>query len=294
VFEEDVMKTTGKFFFVFALVILGLQACSSSVPPPTIDVAAVQTYTAQTVVAAAVLTSQAASPTLPPSSTPTPVPPTDVPAPTPTLETPTQTPEPSATLAAFKVPTAVIGVLLERDDFEQTQFWYTETQENYSLAYDQGGYRIRNGLESGLIYSVRSLSLEDVLVEVDANDLQSPDGSYWGLVCRHQDNKRYYALVIGPDGFYGIGKMKNGIFQFIQKDAVADKTIYKADENGFVPLRGDCVGDTLTLFVNGKQLLQVKDDEYQTGDAGLVVGYGTDGAWVDILFDNFALWQPEP
>lgn len=286
------MKTTGKFLFIFVLVTLGLQACRSGGPPPTLDVVAVQTYTAQTVVAAAVLTRQAASPTLPPSSTPTPVPPTD--APTLTPETPTPTPEPSATLAAIKPPTAAVGVLLERDDFEQAQFWYTETQEKYSLAYDQGGYRIRNGLETGLIYSVRSLTLADVSVEVDANDLQSPDGSYWGVVCRHVDRKSYYALMIGPDGFYGIGKMKNGVFQFIQKDTVADKTIYKADENGFVHLRGDCVADTLTLFVNGERLLQVKDDEYQTGDAGLVVGYGSEEAWVDILFDNFALWQPEP
>jgi hypothetical protein len=56
-------------------------------------------------------------------------------------------------------------------------------------------------------------------------------------------------------------------------------------------IRFDCVGSTLTLYVNGYQLDQQTDAEYTTGNVGLIAGtFSTVGA--DILFDNFSVFKP--
>ena len=56
-------------------------------------------------------------------------------------------------------------------------------------------------------------------------------------------------------------------------------------------IRADCVGDTLTLYVNGMQLAQVKDARFPAGDVGLIAGtYATPGT--DIRFDDFIVYQP--
>jgi hypothetical protein len=182
--------------------------------------------------------------------------------------------------------------LIERDDFEQAQFWYTAEADNYRLFYDQGGYRLRSRMSAMILHSVRSRSVEDTAIEVDANPLGAPDGSYWGVVCRYVDDKNYYALLVGVDGLYGIGKMAGGDFQFIEKDTSADESIFKADSNGFMRVRGDCVGETLTLYVNGFRLLQVEDDQFTSGLVGLAIRRAVADDWLDVLFDNYTLSQP--
>jgi hypothetical protein len=56
-------------------------------------------------------------------------------------------------------------------------------------------------------------------------------------------------------------------------------------------IRFDCIGPTLTLFVNGTQVDQQTDSEYTTGNVGLVAGSFTT-AGTDILFDNFIVYKP--
>jgi hypothetical protein len=56
-------------------------------------------------------------------------------------------------------------------------------------------------------------------------------------------------------------------------------------------IRFDCIGSTLTLYVNGTQIDQQTDSEYTTGNVGLVAGsFSTAG--IDILFDNFIVYKP--
>jgi hypothetical protein len=56
-------------------------------------------------------------------------------------------------------------------------------------------------------------------------------------------------------------------------------------------VRGDCIGDSLTLYVNAIELETVKDNQLQIGDVGLIAG--SHEIWgVDILFDDFVVYQP--
>jgi hypothetical protein len=53
----------------------------------------------------------------------------------------------------------------------------------------------------------------------------------------------------------------------------------------------DCVGEALTLYVNGIQIASVADSDFAKGDVGLMAGtYDITGT--DIHFDNFIVRQP--
>ena len=56
-------------------------------------------------------------------------------------------------------------------------------------------------------------------------------------------------------------------------------------------LRGDCVGSTLTLYVNGQQVSTVNDTSFTSGDIGLTVGTFDDPN-AAVTFDNFIVFKP--
>jgi len=56
-------------------------------------------------------------------------------------------------------------------------------------------------------------------------------------------------------------------------------------------VRADCNGSTLTFFANDKQVLSVQDQDFTTGEIGVIAGTGgTAGA--DLYFDNFWAFKP--
>jgi hypothetical protein len=56
-------------------------------------------------------------------------------------------------------------------------------------------------------------------------------------------------------------------------------------------VRGDCIGNTLTLYVNGVKLAEVQDSSLGIGDVGILAG-SFDQPGVDILFNNFIVKKP--
>ncbi len=56
-------------------------------------------------------------------------------------------------------------------------------------------------------------------------------------------------------------------------------------------IRLDCVGSTLTLYVNGEFVGETVDSSIGAGDVGLYAGtFSVPGT--DILFDNFVVREP--
>jgi hypothetical protein len=109
-------------------------------------------------------------------------------------------------------------------------------------------------------------------------------------VCRHQDEDNYYALVVSPDGTYGIAKNEDGEFNFLEEGAAPANVIHGGDEVNRV--RADCSDDRLTLYANGQRLAEIQDDDFTSGDVGLIAGTrGQEGT--EALFDNFVVMRPE-
>jgi hypothetical protein len=233
-----------------------------------------------------------ASPTLMPSETPGE--PTDAPItlpppePTPAETEPTPTTSPTSTPSPEPRLTPTREILFQ-DNFQATQGWYTYESDRYRMEYSSGKYHIYNNILSAAITSYRTQNYADIYLEVEAARVSGPPNGYFGLICRLQDDNNYYALVIGSDGSYGIVRMTGGSVQFISPPPRPLEVI----RGGFMLNRigASCVGDKLTLFVNGEKVVEVSDSSYSSGFIGLVVGT-TSVPGLEVSFDNFFAKKP--
>ncbi len=133
-------------------------------------------------------------------------------------------------------------------------------------------------------------SFVDTRIEVDATKNGGPDDNEYGIICRYMDASRFYFTAISSDGYYAIMKMtSNGPMPIGKTTMLENDQINHGEANNHI--RFDCVGTTLTLFVNGFQVDQQTDAEYTAGNVGLLAGtFSTPGT--DVLFDNFFVYKP--
>ena len=131
-------------------------------------------------------------------------------------------------------------------------------------------------------------------VEVAADSTSGPIENSFGVACRIKDELNYYRLVIGADGFFGIAKVRAGqnIWLAFHESLVAPINVRKSpgDASKSNTIRGDCIGNRLSLYANGRKLDDVEDDEFKAGDVGLRVGTEKGGAAV--VFKDFVVRTP--
>ena len=228
------------------------------------------------------------SPTVPPTNTNTPLPtntPTDLPTLPPTdipTEAPTFTPEPEI------IPSQI----LFQDDFSDTNAagWSQDRNSEHITDYEQGGYRILVNKVDWIYWTNPELFFTDVRVEVDVTKQGGPDTNEFGIICRYVDLDNFYFLTATSDGYYSISKYVAGeYFNLSEETFVATDHVNQG--NAVNHLRADCVGSTLTLYINGQLVDSVTDGDYASGDVGLLVG-SYDEAGADVVFDNFIVYQP--
>ena len=128
----------------------------------------------------------------------------------------------------------------------------------------------------------------DVRVEADVTKLNGPDENRAGLICRYQGGDHYF-FIISSDGFYGIGKFIGGQVILLGQESMVPSDVIQAD--GINHLRADCVGNTLTFYVNFTQVASVQDSDFPNGDVGLLAGAFNEPG-VDVMFQNFVVIQP--
>ncbi len=253
--------------------------------PPTADPILIYTQAAQTV--SAQLT--ALSTTVPPVTTPLLPVDTTVATASPTQEpTPTSQASPTPTATPTLIPTPAVELVFE-DDFSKDRHWYEEKNPDFGFELEDGGYHIYVNILNAAVWSVRELSLSNVILEVDAARVSGSKSGYFGLTCRHKGEDDYYALVVGSDGFYGVARMLAGEFEFLE-EGMDETGIIRSGEAGN-RLRAECIGERLSLFVNGQKLIEAQDDQLDAGEVGLLAGTRMDGG-IEVRFDNFAIYKP--
>lgn len=182
------------------------------------------------------------------------------------------------------------GSVLFQDDFsDKTSGWDRMAVAEGVMDYDAGGYRILvNALDTNF-WSTPRKNFADVRIEVDTGKIGGPDENRIGVMCRFRGGD-YYFFIISSDGFYGAGIYFSGQAILLgQSEMRASDVIHKG--LAINHLRADCVGDTHTFFVNGFQVAQFQNDALPSGDVGVLAGtFSVPG--VDIIFDNFVVFQP--
>lgn len=203
----------------------------------------------------------------------------------PTAEPPTAVPTPIAISTAFPKT-------LFHDDFSNKKSgWDVLDDGDYTLAYVKGGYRIFINAQDGGQTSWIDNTYKNVNVEVDVKYTDGPDDGRFGVTCRAKDGVGFYSFEFGPDGAYSIEKYTSGKSKSTS-EALASGSM---DASGLdfasgVHLRGDCVGHTLTFYIEGQPVLQANDSTFTSGGTGLIARTGPSGdTGVDVLFSNYAV-----
>jgi hypothetical protein len=190
---------------------------------------------------------------------------------------------------AAATPAPPSGTVLFQDEFEQnTTGWDRLANDIGIMDYDSGGYRMLIRQPSFNFWSTPEVNFGDVRVEVDATRLNGPDENRLGLMCRYQ-NGNYYFFVISNDGYYAIGKFINGQSVLLGQSAMqASPAIQPGTMHH---LRADCIGDSLTFYINFNLIAGAQDAELANGDVGLIAGSFSEPG-VDVMFDHFVVMQP--
>ncbi|MGE5222191.1 MAG: hypothetical protein ACM3PY_07125 [Omnitrophica WOR_2 bacterium] len=187
-------------------------------------------------------------------------------------------------LAACQLKPAAPGSTLYQDDFSDAGSGWSKGDDHASLIdYVAGGLRIYIKESHAARVSTPGLRFQDTQIGVDATRLTGPENNSFGIVCRLQDKNNFYFFQISSDGYYGIGKYKDGKLSLI---GATQMQSYDAIGKASNHLRADCAGDTLSLYINGRKIAEVKDDDFSAGDVGLIAGT-FDKAGTDIYFDHF-------
>jgi hypothetical protein len=181
------------------------------------------------------------------------------------------------------------GDVLYQEAFEDnTTGWHRVANENGIMDYDGGGYRILVRQPRLNVWSTAERNFGDVRIEADVIKLNGPDENRMGLMCRYQGGN-YYFFVITNDGYYAIGKFIGGLTLLLgQTEMQPSELIQKGTMNH---LRADCVGSTVTFYINFTQVAAASDTDLPTGDVGLLAGSFSESG-VDVMFDQFVAIQP--
>jgi hypothetical protein len=181
------------------------------------------------------------------------------------------------------------GDMLYQESFaDNTSGWDRVLNDGGIMDYDSGGYRILVRQSDMNFWSTPSENFGDVRVEADVTKLNGPVENRAGLMCRYQ-NGNYYFFIISNDGFYTIGKFTGGQAILIGQESMVQTDVIQAE--GANHLRADCVGTTLTFYVNNTQVASTLDGDFATGGVGVLAG-AFDEPGVDVLFQNFVVIQP--
>lgn len=128
----------------------------------------------------------------------------------------------------------------------------------------------------------------DFAWEVVAQPVAAPGSGFhgYGLVYRGQDPARYYAFVIGGDGYYAVLRVEGD-----DHHSLVPWQQFPHIRRGPEPnrLRVTCAGALCQFAINDERAAIVDDEMWLSGEVGLVVlGYREP---VKVEFSSVRLWQ---
>ena len=177
------------------------------------------------------------------------------------------------------------------DDFSETKNgWDRFSGEIGSTDYKNKTYQISVNEPNTDLFANPAKLYKDTIIEVTAARIGGPDNNSFGVICRFQDEKNFYAAQISSDGYAGIFRMKDGIYKLLGQDAMIPvPAILGGSAVNTIHL--ECIGRSLALAVNGAPVDAREDKSFENGDVGLIAG-SFEEAGVVIAFDDFMVSLP--
>ncbi len=187
--------------------------------------------------------------------------------------------------------------VLFKDDFSDSSSGWDRYHDADGLTdYDNGAYRIRvNKTQYTYWANPGQESLPgDVRLDVDVTKAGGPDTNDFGVICRYREGENtadFYQFVVSSDGYAGIVIVMANKQIVLSKDELLQPYDVIRQGSATNHITAECIGSTLSLYVNGTLVESVVDPTLTSGDVGLIAGSYEEGG-VDILFDNFVVTAP--
>ncbi len=164
------------------------------------------------------------------------------------------------------------GTLLN-DEFDGSKDcgWILYNGSGVTSEIEDGVLRISNSLSGEITWAVADRNYDDVIITTQARQVSGPDDNAYGIICRYQSPENFYVFLVSGDGHYAIGKYTSsnpqieylsGEGQYIFSDAINQGAATNE-------IRASCIGNELSLAVNGIPLDTVNDPTFVTGDIGV-------------------------
>ena len=183
------------------------------------------------------------------------------------------------------------GTVLFADTFSSSESGWTATNQNGSFVwYQADGLRFFIDNSNLDLISTPGYSFSNTRIEVEAIKLDGPDNNAYGVICRKQDDRNYYAFVISSDGYAGIISVIDGEYHLLNSSAMEFAPMVNKGRAINI-LVVTCNGNDLILDINGENQFSIKDEQFKEGEIGLIAG-SFEESGVDIFFDNFTVIQP--
>jgi hypothetical protein len=176
-----------------------------------------------------------------------------------------------------------------RDGFaSQDGNWRTYSDEDGSAFYENGKLHIRNyttSVSPSSSYYIQE-QFSEFALEVEM-ELVSGSGANWQEVLCRFGPEGCYMFCINADGKYSIGKSVEGVTTMLRGPTPSSHIRIGLGVTNNI--RVECIGNSLTLYVNGFIVAQVSDNTLVTGNVGFSVD-SQSGEYVEAAFDNVVIW----
>jgi len=190
-----------------------------------------------------------------------------------------------------KLPWKQSGATLLFEDFTDEKSHWEEVNNVYELKlYSPQGYFVSVNPPDGRTISTSGQVFTDAKLSVEIQKITGPKNTSYGLICRYLDKQNYYAFSISADGYAGIIKVEDGKPSMISGDQFIFSELVK-EEDATNSLIASCVGDTLSLNINGTDLITVKDSSFSIGELGLFLETSSEGG-ASAQFNQFLVVKP--
>jgi len=184
---------------------------------------------------------------------------------------------------------SAITVLFQDDFTVDTGIWDVFSGADGEAFFWQGRLHVMNLTSAGFYtWSYAYQWFDDFILEVETRLIAGTDDNWHIIDVRDDGWGNYYSFCISADGYYMIKKWTGG-----SEATLAFSTSSYINQGWGVDnlVHIECVGNYLSLWVNGHLLDEVYDSAYSAGDISLGVR-SLAGTFSEVAYDNIIVVAP--
>ncbi len=178
------------------------------------------------------------------------------------------------------------------DDFSSPSTgWFNSTIDETVAEYSDSGYMITLQPDSSHYFYAPTMGLyTDTSTAAEIIQNTGSEKGWAGLLCRLSGGN-YYDFVISAAGDYSIGKYVDETFESLVDWTAHEAIIPGMGASNLIQI--DCIGDTLSLYINGELVDELQDSDLAVGQSGLETGSSQASTEpTEFVFNNFSITLP--